>query len=147
MSFSWNWTWRNYVTELQVCMEFMIITLPWKRSGSIELRHFELKLRCQQLDSSSSIHLTIHPPIHPFIHSSIHPFWRTFSLISNYDTWPISIGTRRHHIPRVTGSARALRCLEGVTLIMTSIPTLGRSASSHIKGEQRRFGQRLTLYN
>ena len=23
MSFSWNWTWRNYVTELQVCMEFM----------------------------------------------------------------------------------------------------------------------------
>ena len=27
MSFSWNWTWRNYVTELQVCMEFMSVSL------------------------------------------------------------------------------------------------------------------------
>ena len=36
MSFSWNWTWRNYVTELQVCMEFMKFYLSTVQQLSID---------------------------------------------------------------------------------------------------------------
>ena len=41
MSFSWNWTWRNYVTELQVCMEFMMRIYVWD--------HFVIIFYCQKI--------------------------------------------------------------------------------------------------
>ena len=46
MSFSRNWTWRNYVTELQVCMEFMRIMYTSVYSPVHLTSNIQIALQC-----------------------------------------------------------------------------------------------------